>query len=80
MSYRRPHTGNPLNNYMKSLNDFYTLVPHLLNANSKFEFEIWLEKLEQIDRRSLLLYMKKHKDEFKPEFLEMVQDRYLEEL
>lgn len=63
MSYQKRDTKNALNNYFTRLRDFYMLAPKLLGAENLRSFEIWLDKLIQIDRRSLVLYLRKHKDE-----------------
>ncbi len=80
MSYKRQYKNDILNTYLHDLTNFYQLAPHLLSAVTLEEFEVWLEKLEQIDRRSLFLYVKEHKDEIKEEFFPLIQDRFWEQL
>lgn len=58
MSYKKPDTGNSMNDYFTRVMDFHRLAFHLLNANTISLFEIWLDKLIQIDRRSLVLYLR----------------------
>ena len=80
MSYRRPDTGNSMNDYFSALADFVMLAPHLLQAENSRSFQIWLEKLELIDRRSLLLYLRKHRDEIPEEHLRLAQRRFTQEI
>ncbi len=75
MSYRKPNTGNSMNDYFSALMDFHILAPHVLNAKTAQEFDCWLDKLALIDMRSTVLYIKKHQDEIKPEFMERVSVR-----
>ena len=80
MSYKRPNTGNSMNDYFTALSDFVMLAPNLLKADSERNFEIWLEKLELIDRRALLLYLRQHKEEIRPEFIKLAQYRYVQKI
>ena len=57
-------------------------IPDLLNAirflkaaQDEDEFEVWFEKAQLIDNRSLYLYIKKHREEFNPAYIEMIKDR-----
>ena len=81
MSYKS-HTNakDPLNNWFSNLADFVNISPNLLNASSIQSFEVWFEKLEQIDRRSLYLFIKEHKDEIPKEYLDSVRDRLPKEI
>ena len=80
MSYRQPDTGNSMNDYFTSLTTFVMLSHHLLEADTPDLFEIWLEKLMLVDRRSLLLFLRKHKDEIPPEHMKLAQYHYAEEI
>lgn len=60
MSYQKRKTGNSMNDYFTRLRDFYLLVPNLEKAETPRTFELWLDKLVQIDRRSLILWLRKH--------------------
>lgn len=62
MSYREQKTGNGMNDYFIRLRDFYHLVQNLQNAKTPRTFELWLDKLIRIDRRSLVLWLKKNRD------------------
>lgn len=75
MSYRKPNTGNSMNDYFSTLIDFNVLSPKLLEVRTEQEFDIWLDKLAQIDRRSTVLYVKAHQDEISPEFMRRVPIR-----
>lgn len=75
MSYRKPDTGNSMNDYFSALMDFNLLAPKLLQADTSRKFDIWLDKLAQIDRRSTVLYVKKNKDRIRPEYMERVPTR-----
>ena len=77
MSYRKPKKNDSLNNYFSSLVDFVQLAPHLYQATDKKEFQMWLEKLELIDRRSLFRYLQQNKHKIRPEFLALAQRRFI---
>lgn len=78
MSYRKPDTGNTMHDHFICLADFIVLAPRLINAQNTASFEIWLEKLEAIDRRSLLLYLRTHKEKIRKEHLALAQRRFVE--
>ncbi len=80
MSYPKPDTGNFMNDYFTSLADFVMLAPHLIEAGTPESFQIWLEKLEKIDRRALFLYLRKYKEEIPPEHIRIAQRRFVEEI
>ena len=75
MSYRRPNTGNTMNDYFTSLSDFTMLSKNLLNAKTEETFEIWLEKLELIDKRALYLFLIQHKSELPENYLNLARRR-----
>lgn len=76
MSYKKPNTGNPMNDYFTALSDFTMLSEKLLTANNEESFEIWLEKTEAIDKRALFLFMQKHKNEIPKKHLNLAQRRF----
>ena len=80
MSYRRPDTGNSMNDYFSSLVDFTVVAPRLLEAATPEDFNVWLEKLELIDRRPLLRYIRKHKDRIPKEHLDLARKRFVERI
>ena len=80
MSYRRPNTGNSMNDYFSALSDFQMLSSHLLDAKNEESFEVWLEKLELIDKRSLLLFLRKHKEEIPEEHLRLARRRFSQKI
>ena len=81
MSYRPQNkTNDTLNNWFSNIADFMNITPNLLRASSKESFEVWFEKLEKIDKRSLFLFLKKHKDEIPKEYLDSVRDRFPKEI
>lgn len=75
MSYRKPNTGNSMNDYFSALMDFNLLAPKLLQAKTAQEFDCWLDKLAMIDRRSTVLYIKAHQEEIRPDFMKSVPIR-----
>lgn len=75
MSYKRPNTGNPMNDYFSTLMDFNMLAPRILQANTEQEFDCWLDKLVTIDRRSTVLYIKANQDKICPDFMKRVPIR-----
>lgn len=80
MSYPKPNTGNSMNDYFSALADFTMLAPKLLQAKNSQSFQIWLEKLEAIDRRALFLWLKKHKEELPRKHLDIAQRRFEKEI
>lgn len=76
MSYKQPNTGNAMNDYMTSLTSFVLLAPNLLNAKTDQTFLNWLNKLEAIDRRALLLYIKEHKQDIPLDRLKAAQRKF----
>lgn len=75
MSYKKPNTGNSMNNFFTALIDFNVLAPHILTAKTTQEFDCWLDKLAIIDRRSTVLYIKAHGDEIGSDFMKRVPIR-----
>ena len=80
MSYVKPNTGNPMNDYFTALNDFTMLSNRLLEADNSQSFEVWLEKLELIDKRSLFLFLREHKDEIPEDHTFLARRRFKEVL
>ena len=80
MSYHQPDTGNDMNDYFSSLTDFVMLAPNILKATNADSFQIWLEKLEAIDRRALFLYLRQNKSQIPPEHLEIAQRRFVKKI
>ncbi|MBP3278308.1 MAG: hypothetical protein J6M44_05065 [Butyrivibrio sp.] len=81
MSYRPQNkTNDSLNNWFSNIADFINISPNLLKASSLDSFKVWFEKLEKIDRRSLYLFLKKHKDEIPKEYLDSVRNRFQKEI
>lgn len=70
MSYQKQNCNNPMNAYFSRLRDFYLLVPKLKNAKTLRTFELWLDKLIRIDRRSLVLWLRAHQKEIPKEHWE----------
>lgn len=68
MSYGKRKTENSMNAYFMRLRDFNLLSPRLLHAADLKSFQIWLEKLTLIDRRSLVLFLRQHWDELPEEY------------
>ena len=80
MSYKKPNTGNTMNDYFSSLADFTMLAPKLLHAPTEQSFIIWLHKLEAIDKRALFLYLKDNKEKIPKKHLEIAKKRFKEEI
>ena len=57
MSYKKPDTGNTMNDYFTALSDFNMLSNNLLSAKTESSFTIWLEKLIAIDKRATYLFI-----------------------
>lgn len=79
MSYKKPDTGDLLNDYFSQLTDFVSISPNLLNATSEQEFEVWLEKLELIDRRALFLFIQQNIKMLPVEYIQIAQRRFIKE-
>lgn len=75
MSYKKPDTGNSMNDYFTSLMDFNTIAPHILQAKTAQEFDCWLDKAAAVDRRSTVLYIKARQAEICDGFMERVPIR-----
>lgn len=75
MSYRKPDTGNLMNDYFTALMDFNIAAPHILQAKTAQEFDCWLDKMAFIDRRSTVLYVKEHQEEIGAEFMKRISVR-----
>lgn len=75
MSYKKPDTGNSMNDYFSALMDFNLVAPRILKAGTAQEFDAWLDKIAVIDRRSAVLYIKAHQDEIDPGFMKRVPVR-----
>ncbi len=75
MSYKRPNTGNSMNDYFSALMDFNVIAPRVLAAKTEQEFDAWLDKIATVDRRSAVLYIKAHQKEISPAFMKRVPIR-----
>lgn len=60
-----------MNDYFSRLSDFNQLSGKLLEATSLVSFNVWLDKLARIDRRSTVLYLRAHKDEIPEDRLKL---------
>ena len=69
MSYKKPNTGNIMNDYFTALSDFNMLSINLLSAKTEQSFTTWLEKLIAIDKRATQLFIKKHEKEINRDYL-----------
>ena len=78
MSYKKPNTGNSMNNYFTALADFTLLAGKLLTVKNSHSFEIWLNKLEQIDRRSLLIFIRNNKAKIPKKHIAIAQKHFKE--
>lgn len=76
MSYHHRQTQDSLNSYFSALTDFTVLSKHLLEAKNEQSFEIWVDKLALIDKRALLLFARKHKNEIPEAHLKCIQRRF----
>lgn len=80
MSYTPTDTGDSINNLFHSLVDFALLAPHLLQAKNLQSFIVWFEKLELINRRSLLIYLREHKNEIPKKHLDFARTRFVQKI
>lgn len=77
MSYRREIKKDFINEMFTRYRDFQLLSHHLLEAKNFEEFEIWFEKLELIDKRTLYLFICENQEKIDPEYLDIVSDRFI---
>lgn len=75
MSYQRKTCEDGVNEWFSAMADFVNIAPNLLKARSTEEFEVWFEKLQQIDPRSIYYYIKEHKSEIPEEYINYVKSR-----
>lgn len=76
MSYKQPNTGDSVNDLFTNLANFMNIVPNMMNATEPTEFNLWFDKLYEIDKRSLKLYIEKHSNEIKSENYDYINLRY----
>ncbi len=62
MSYTQRKTNDSMNTWFSNMSDFMNIVPNLLTAESQDAFDLWCDKLMAIDKRSLVLYIRKNRD------------------
>lgn len=72
---RREIDIDNLSKVIDHLDNFYNMVPNLLNANNE-KFERWFEKLYRIDKRALLFYIVTNKSKLLDGQFEFVKDWY----
>lgn len=80
MSYKRPNTGNSMNDYFSALMDFVSISPRLLEARDDFEFELWFDKLRLIDNRALYLFLHENKDQIPRQRIRYAQHFFKREI
>ena len=76
MSYKQPIKKDSLNNWFTNIANFMNIVPNMINAKEKSTFCRWFDKLYEIDKRSLRLYLIKHKEQINPEYYDYVNIQY----
>lgn len=80
MSYVEPNTSDSLNDWFSNMANFMNILPNILKATEKSTFCRWFDKLYEIDKRSLRLYLIKHKNKIDPEYYEYINIQYGQEL
>lgn len=80
MSYRMPDTGNGVNDLVRTLADFTILAPRLLSADSMVSFVAWFEKLETINRRALLIFLRENKDRIPAGYMGFAKGRFAQRI
>lgn len=76
MSYVVEKKEEYLNECFSRWADFARLSDHLLNAETDFEFELWFEKLEAIDKRYLYLFIKDNYKKIPLKRLKLIRGRF----
>lgn len=69
MSYKSIQTNDLMKKYIHDMTNFLCVLPHLEKAKTFETWEIWLEKLSLIDKRSLKRYLCANKSKFPAEWL-----------
>ena len=77
MSYRpkRPNDDS-LYAFFSDMACFHNILPNLLNAEKEREFSLWLDKMYEINKRSLYLYITNNPEKFKPEFHKIINIKF----
>lgn len=76
MSYRAEKKEDCLNEYFSRLSDFYSISNNLLRASTEEEFEVWFEKMELIDKRSLYLFIRENYENIPLNHLALIRKRF----
>ena len=76
MSYKKSNTNDGIYDLFSNLAYFTNIVPNLINTKTKKEFNLWFDKLFEIDKRSLKLYLEKNKNKINPENYEYINIKY----
>lgn len=71
MSYVKPKTGDGVNDFFTNIGNFVNIAPNLLKYKNKRAFMAWFDKLYEIDKRSLVLYLREHKNEINPDYIKL---------
>lgn len=80
MSYRMPDTNDGVNDLVCTLADFTILAPRLLSADSMVSFVAWFEKLETINRRALLIFLRENKGRIPAEYMGFAKGRFAQRI
>ena len=76
MSYKNLNTSDDsLNQLFSNMANFHNMSQNLIKAESFEAFQVWFEKLELVDRRTLYLFMRKNHALFKDEFVDYAEMR-----
>ena len=75
MSYVKPNTGDGVNDFFTNIVNFVNIAPNLLKCKNKRAFMTWFDKLYEIDKRSLVLYLREHKNEINPDYIKTAEER-----
>lgn len=76
MRYNKTKTDDNVYNFITDLIEFNKHSHNLIEAKSFKEFEVWFEKCEEIDKRSLLLFLRNNKDKIPKDYLDKVRGRF----
>lgn len=80
MSYSRRDVDDSVNALFSRLCDLRLVLKNLEEAATKESFIIWLNKCILIDKRSTFLYLKKNRNKFTKEFIDLAQLEFAEDL
>ena len=69
MSYKPLKNEDSLSELFSTINDCITICKKFSTLPSKEDFIRWMDKANTIDKRTTILYLRKHKEEIPEEYI-----------